>query len=641
MKMISSEKTFFPRFALELLKFCIFAFAYYLPLILGAAELSATDHRAQALLDQALSLPLIQIEIIRAGAIHLALISVYYCALLHVANRISIWLRVSSIIPQLSLLTLGWFVAATANRMFFPHSDYAYSFSYLGEPSIVVALTSILATSVALAVTQTVTRNNSKRLVLLCGMLLGIPAVATLTGLSTFSEGTDKTSERNVIIVGIDSLSGPTFESHKQLMPNLTRLIDRGTYFTQAYTPIGRTFPAWTSVLTGSLPAEHGALFNLRNLKHVNKTTLLTRALQKQGYQTTFAIDERRFANIDESFSFDHVVGPKAGALDFVLQGINDTPLTNLILQIPLARMALPFSYINTASHINYDASGFVDQTLSTISDNSKFFLAAHFESAHYPFKSRHTLKTVEHSNTFLARHLSALTSVDTQVAQLMRGLSTRGHLNDALIIVMSDHGEGFGGVEMETTRNGAPLSVTGYGHGTNLLSEDQNRIVLALIQFQNGKTITVPEQRNDLVSLTDLKELIERYVASGAIDGIPKRECMITETGLRFAAASNYKTLNPVELAAESASYYEIGNDGRMQLRETELAPLVHAKDIALRCTDRITQFVAFDDRYYAYALSGDGSLVEKTPPQTDIDKIDAYRSQLFSVSQASAFMD
>ena len=290
---------------------------------------------------------------------------------------------------------------------------------------------------------------------------------------------------RNIIIVGVDSLSAFTFDAARQYLPNLTGLLDHAISFDRAYTLLGRTFPAWTSILSGVLPVEHGAVFNLRNMDYVERKTLFPQALRAQGYRTVFAIDERRFSNIDESFGFDRVVGPKAGALDFVLQRINDTPLTNLLLQTRLARFFLPFSYLNAASYANYDAEGFVQETVAAISGAQQLFLAVHFESAHFPFKSRHVQHEVASANSFWARHVQALTAVDAQVGQLMATLAAQGYLDDALVIVLSDHGEGLGELEAQTTQAGEPIDVISYGHGVSVLSEHQNRILFGLIPFR------------------------------------------------------------------------------------------------------------------------------------------------------------
>lgn len=437
---------------------------------------------------------------------------------------------------------------------------------------------------------------------------------------------------RNVILVGIDSLSDQMATTMLPNMPHLAALLEPSERFKRAYTPLGRTFPAWTSILSGELPAVHGALFNLRSLAHVHKNHLVTQELQKAGYHTVFAMDERRFANIDESFGFDRAVGPKEGALDFVLQNINDTPLTNLLLQLPVAHYLLPYSRLNVDSVPNYDSTGFVNATLAaTASGRKPLFLAVHFETAHFPYKTRHAVRTFHDADPFVAEQKTALTVVDAQIGQLMAGLRRRGDLNNAMVIVLSDHGEGLGELEATTTQGGKPYQVIGYGHGANLLSEDENRVVLGLLRFVDGKPVNKPSTRTDQVSLTDLRGVIEHYVKSGEVSLPEHGGCMTVETGIRVLAASSYEGLDPAKVAAEAAGFYEISPQGLLHLRENRLAGLVAKKDVGWRCRDRLTFYSSAARRYFAYQILDDGTrLVETEPAADDVARIVAYREQL-----------
>ena len=67
------------------------------------------------------------------------------------------------------------------------------------------------------------------------------------------------------------------------------------------------------------------------------------------------------------------------------------------------------------------------------------------------------------------------------------------------------------------------------------------------------------------------------------------------------------------------------------MQLREERLAELVDAKDVGLRCGDRITYYSSYHDAFFAYAFGGaDGSLLEVSARAHDVDRIRGYRQQL-----------
>lgn len=604
--------------------FVLFALAYYAPHLM-----EARGFRAPAQFASVLTVPAVQLELLRNFVTHLLLLALVYAAVVWVAMRLASAWGLRRGVSCMLFLTAAWLLMLTGNRLLFPLSDYSLPFEAISRPGVAAVAGLVLLAGGLVALFQVF----RVRHLAAGAALAGIVGVFVGAGHGQWARDTHAAGPqaRNVIIVGIDSLSGHMARTARDELPNLTALLDEATVFERAYTPLGRTFPAWVTLLSGRAPAEHGALFNLRSMEHVTRDTLVTRTLGEAGYRRVFAIDDRRFSNIDESFGFDHVVGPKAGVLDFALQAFNDTPLTNLLLQTRLARYLLPFSYLNVASYANYDARGFVDETLAAITGTEPLFFAVHFESAHYPFKTRHAARRFAYANRFLASHLSALTTVDAQVGRLMAGLRDSGRLDDALVIVLSDHGESLGEVEASTTRTGKPLDVMAYGHGANVLNEHQNRIVLGLVQFKKGRAVGPATVRDDQVSLRDLRAVMERYARSGEVALYPGGGCMTVETGIRFLTASNYNGLDVAKVAEEGAGSYAVDAVGRMHLRESHLPELVASKDVGWRCHDRLTYYSSHDDRYFAYRLMDGGRrLIEAEPRADDIARIDDYRTRL-----------
>ena len=271
----------------------------------------------------------------------------------------------------------------------------------------------------------------------------------------------------NLFIFGIDSLSLPVLQAHPDRLPNITRLWQSSYRYENAHTPLARTFPSWMSILSGKPPAEHGAVFSLRRVSKVVNQDLLSHRMREQGYRTIFALDERRFCHIDHQFGFDAVVGPELGILDFALQSLNDTPLTNMLLQWPISSRLLTYSRHNVASVANYDAHGFVGALLNELDKQSQpVMLAAHFESAHFPYQSRHAGISKEPRHDVFERHLASLEVVERQIAQLMTQLTQRGLLDNALLVLLSDHGESFGVPYPVRHLDGSLKDVLAYGHG-------------------------------------------------------------------------------------------------------------------------------------------------------------------------------
>lgn len=617
------------RVVVDMLYFAVFAGMYYTPMFIGAAAFPVVDDtRAQTLLASAVTHPAIQFEVARNLIGHLIPLLLCHVLMLWIAVGVARTVGLSLAVSRTIFLVACWILLVAGNQLLFANSNYSIPFSELARPEIAVAAALILLVGFSLALLRSLHRRK---------LMIGAAGAAVLAG--ALGAGTwqsnlhvSRTGARNVIIIGIDSLSMHQMQRAGEMLPNLASLVGSSVAFEHAYTPLARTFPAWMSLLSGSPPADHGAVFNLRGFEHIDRSSLVSHTLRKAGYRTVFAMDERRFSNIDESFGFDDVVGPKAGALDFVIQKFNDTPLTNIFLQHRLSNGLLPYSRLNVASHVNYDAAGFVDGVVEALGNAPRVFLAVHFESAHFPFKTRHASRSIKDPNPFLARQLTALTAVDAQVGHLLSSLREEGYLDDALLVVLSDHGEGLGEAEATmSSLDGNTSELTSFGHGGSILSEHQNRILMAVVNFRNGHATGPVGRRQELFSLTDVRPAIERFVESGVVAFDRSSSCMTVETGLRFAGASDYRTLNERSLVAEAAGYYALDSYGRMHLREDRIFELVSAKDVGLRCDDRLTYYSSATDRYFSYLIQDDGRhFIETEPTTEDIAGIDAYRARL-----------
>ncbi|WBV63349.1 DUF229 domain-containing protein [Legionella pneumophila 130b] len=109
-------------------------------------------------------------------------------------------------------------------------------------------------------------------------------------------------SEPNVIILGIDSLSPESVTSRN--MPFLHQVLLDSFQFTNTISPLARTYPAWSSILTGLYPKHHLAEENLVERSRVKSQLSIVWDLNKLGYNTIYATDDRRFNSIDENFGF-------------------------------------------------------------------------------------------------------------------------------------------------------------------------------------------------------------------------------------------------------------------------------------------------------------------------------------------------
>lgn len=338
----------------------------------------------------------------------------------------------------------------------------------------------------------------------------------------------------NVIIIGVDSLrpdyvaaldgKGRRFVTGRpSITPNIDSILHGSTIVANSYTPLARTFPAWVSILTGEYPDQNGIYFNLMDPKQLDQKALLTHKLKKMGYYNVFGMDDRRFSNIDKRYGFDAIIGPQEGMNDFLLGTLNDFPLTNLLVNSKLGRLLFPYSYGNRSGAITYDPASFdamVDQRLAKLG-NQPLFLAVHFCLPHWPYywavmhpRQGPYLRSANLQFVYEQGVLRA----DQQVGAFWNLLQARGLLKNAIVIVLSDHGESLLSYDSKlfkddkyTPGSNRPadlfqvrLKKELYGHGAYLSTLFENHNVLAFRVF--GEQKNQPGQITALASLIDVK---------------------------------------------------------------------------------------------------------------------------------------
>lgn len=605
----------------------LFSIMYSSPLLMEASTSAIEDSRVEMLAADLITTRSVWVEGGRAFVFLLFQITVVYVVLSIIGVRVSRRLGISQSTGSFFVILVGWMGLVAINAQYFPLSGYSIVFSRIS------GWIGIMAGALFLCALLLAMRTFKFRWIFCAATVITlILCVGYLLQHSTRYLGWGG-GEKNVIIIGVDSLSGPLFSEFKEKLPALSALYNQSIGFERAYTSLGRTYPAWITILSGEPAAQSSAYFNLTDLDKVDSSSLISFELREKGYHSVFGLDERRFNNMDESFGFDGVVGPKVGAVDFVIQSVNDTPVANFFAQLGFSKYFMPYSRLNVASAQSYDATGFVNSVLEESNIPNSLFLAVHFESAHFPFRTRHASRNLYGNNVFLSRHVRALTVVDKQVALLIEGLSYQGRLNDALVIVLSDHGEGLGRSKINASKVESENASSDYGHGSNLLSEDQNRIVFGVLVYKDGVVVNAPAIRRDQVSLLDVKEIISSYVEDGEFRLPALNKCIPVETGIRFSAAANYRKLNELELAREGAGYYVIDGKGRLVLRNEKMKELVGSKDFGYRCSERITVYSSIDSTYRTYKLDDLGRVSSQISLNAnDVSEINIYKSSMLS---------
>lgn len=412
------------------------------------------------------------------------------------------------IILCIGVWMVGMMTILTANQFFFPNSKFSelsatllsahadkILFAVFSLCMFVISVMALLTSRFLKAVIITI-------LLAFCGEYY--------FSVKTISNHAATEEKPNIIIVGIDSLRpdylGYFGDDHST--PFFDTFLNSATVFSEAITPLARTFPSWTSILSGEYPNEIGMRSNLASQSRVDFSQTLPSLIRKQGYETLFATDETRFSNIDKPYGFDTVVTPPMGLNDFLLGTFNDFPLSNLLVNTPIGKWLFPYSYANRPVYFTYNPDSFLRLIEPHIlrERDKPLLLAIHFCLPHHPYLWG-SLSGYDYEP--LARYEMSVKRVDKQVNDFFH-LLNRAHLLDhAIVVLLSDHGEA---LELPGDRLTENESFSGrvknakvprfypttfddveeinqsVGHGTDVLSLTQYHTLLAVKLYGVGK---------------------------------------------------------------------------------------------------------------------------------------------------------
>lgn len=547
--------------------------------------------------------------------------------LLHVLLGAAVW-----IVSILSHRAIGggtrrahilvWFALCSfwiflANASAYPWSLTApwfkiFSHSIIAGASMFDLISGALLAAIALCVWRLVRARPLLRKALPRVILYGIGLCAVIPlmrwvdfdAFATDAAGTQ--SRPNVIIVGIDSLR-PDFvgaaNDQPGHTPELDLFLEEATLFTDAVTPLARTFAAWSAILTGKAPINTKVRDNLTSRETSRISTTLADRFRSAGYSTLYATDEVRFSNIDESYGFDRVVAPRMGITDFILGSVNDIPLSNLFANTWVGALLFPDTYMNRAAAATYRAETFVEAVSDAVEDVPRpAFIAMHLTLPHHPYHWSEDENSVFSRTTDLKyAYASSVVAVDRQFGELMRRFEDEGLLNNAIVIVLSDHGEALGLprdnliYSKEAKQIVGPLRVSMSSHGNSVLSPYQFSVVLAARAYGPAARRWVPGLRATDVPAT-LEDVAPTSLELAGIDvqrsefdgrslaGVLRGEAVepdllgrfrFTETGFPVDFVSRQTTLES-ELQERAVDQFRVDRETRRVVLRPESMPVL-----------------------------------------------------------------
>ncbi len=224
-----------------------------------------------------------------------------------------------------------------------------------------------------------------------------------------------------VILISIDTLRAdhlPAYGYQGVATPALDALRKDGILYERAYAVTPLTFPSHSSLLTGVLPAQHGVRDNVGyrlDPAKIQKGDLpfLPQILKKAGYATGGAVS---------AYVLQGKTGLKTG-FDFYEDGIEFVSSTGLGgLQRPggeTLNIARPW--------------------LESVKDKP-FFFFFHIYEPHTPYAPPEPF-----ASKYASKYDGEIASADQIVGELIADLKRLEVYDKALIVVLSDHGEGLG----------------------------------------------------------------------------------------------------------------------------------------------------------------------------------------------------
>ena len=523
------------------------------------------------------------------------------------------------IVVRRGWLVAGWFALLTglvfaANTTWFTSSQFAGEDSswrqpWFGQPRVLwlaLALVAII-TLLLWRVWSSVLRR--ARTVAVAAAILSVSLTAML--LPPIGQTAAQAPDRpHIVIIGIDSLRSDLSLPHhgKAEAPAIRAFLQDARRFDDVTSPLPRTFGSWVSILSGRHPVTTNARVNLMPRSLVHEGDTAPEALHAAGYETVYATDETRFANIDTSYGFDRLITPPVGVADFLLGYGGDLPLVNLVAGTRLGCLLFPSNHANRGAFVTYRPSQFVRRLEREVAIDGPTFLTIHLTLAHWPYAWAGTAVPSQPAE-YRAAYASAVAEVDRQYGAVMRLLTQKGMLDNAIVVLLSDHGEALGGEDDSMLRNtGTSREIWDslWGHGTSVMSPPQYQVLLAMQAFGRAR-LPGPQQNYDWpVTLEDLRPTIEELAtdhAPAGVDGVSlvpfmaKPELARTlATRVRFTEtdfntprtlAGRYEVSGIVD---EAAVFYEIDPDsGWVQFRPTRLPDLMSAKQRAAFSRDSL----------------------------------------------------
>lgn len=325
------------------------------------------------------------------------------------------------------------------------------------------------------------------------------------------------TDPPNLLLIGCDTLRTDRLLDYPQnVAPFLKTLTAKGTLFARCYTPIARTAPSLTTLLTGTDPNTHGIAFNyIGDHQTCLPAEALPQILASHGYHTeaiadwagsdlgkfTFGFQKKLLPEDQWNFRYLIRQGPKVLRL-----------FLSLFTHNRFGRTFLPELYFLAGVPLTSQLGHLTRRRLSALARRKQpFCLTVFFSSCHPPFGSEYPYYRLYGDPAYREASLFAMARLtdpfeilrsqrepreafdldqiinlyagcvrcfDDEVRAILHHLKRCRLDRNTVVVIFSDHG-------MELFEHGT------WGQGNSAIGEQSNRIpVLILDPHQPGQGI-------------------------------------------------------------------------------------------------------------------------------------------------------
>ncbi len=312
-------------------------------------------------------------------------------------------------------------------------------------------------------------------------------------------QGAALRSYPNVLLLGVDSLRPDKIDA--ATTPVLARLCRESVYFPNALVTLPRTAPSWAALLTSLPPLANGVetMFPTAARSHLDELALPAH-LASLGYATAVISEYAGESFGRVSFGFEKRAVPRVELEQMLGQGlIGRQPLAlglagllyttpgalGHALPAPLPELMRGLASFSHPRVLAGDLAGAIDAT-------RPWFALVFYSQPHFPYTSSRAFhegraiagadsalrfgKDVTHGEVRTdadraqidALYRAALAETDAAIGDLLARLASSGDLEDTIVVLTADHGEGL---------YECPTCV---GHGDNLRGMMSLRVPLA-----------------------------------------------------------------------------------------------------------------------------------------------------------------